>query len=144
MVLVVNEYTASAAEVMAGALQDHGRALLVGMPTFGKGSVQTIIRLPDASGLKLTTALYATPSGRIVQANGLEPDMIVPALDPDLLDKNSKSREQDLIGHLQVPGQESTAPKSPVAMEDNQLYIAYQVLKATMKMDSSGSPWSGK
>jgi carboxyl-terminal processing protease len=74
---VVDEGTASAAELVAGALHDALHAVVVGMPTFGKGSVQTIIELPGGAGLKLTTARYYTPSGRSIQAQGIEPDVRV-------------------------------------------------------------------
>ncbi len=136
IVLVVDEYTASAAEVFVGALQDHQRAVVVGMTTFGKGSVQTIIKLPDESGLKLTTALYATPSGHIVQAQGIEPDLVVPALKPELFEQGAKLKEKDLIGHIEAGTGTSQLGGSPVPVDDNQLYIAYQVLRSAMKMDS--------
>jgi carboxyl-terminal processing protease len=134
VVLVINEYTASAAEVLAGALKDHKRALVVGMPSFGKGSVQTIIKLPDQSGLKLTTALYATPSGRIVQASGIEPDLMVPSLKPELLETEGKPTEKDLVGHIPGDASGTAQVQSPVSVHDNQLYIAYQLLRASMKM----------
>lgn len=143
IVLVVNEYTASAAEVFVGALQDHKRAVVVGMPTFGKGSVQTIIKLPDQSGLKLTTALYATPSGHIVQAQGIEPDLHVPALKPELFDSEGKPTEKDLVGHIEGSGGAEGQAQSPVSVHDNQLYIAYQVLRATMKMDGDATGVQG-
>lgn len=79
MVVLVNEASASASEIVAGALQDHNRALLVGMPTFGKGSVQSIIPLPNGAGLKMTVARYYTPSGRSIQAKGIVPDVTLPA-----------------------------------------------------------------
>ncbi len=143
LVLVVNEYTASAAEVLVGALQDHKRAVVVGMPTFGKGSVQTVIKLPDGSGLKLTTALYATPSGRIVQAQGIEPDLVIPALDADLLDKSTKHLEKDIPGHIEAQPTQGPKAESPVPMDDNQLYIAWQVLRAAVKLGSDGTGVEG-
>ena len=81
MVVLVDNFTASAAEIVAGALRDHGRAIVVGSDTWGKGSVQNIIELPDGSALKLTVARYYTPSGRSIQAHGIEPDVEVEQLD---------------------------------------------------------------
>ncbi|MBW2622303.1 MAG: S41 family peptidase [Deltaproteobacteria bacterium] len=79
IVVMVNEGTASAAEIVAGALQDHKKALILGAQTFGKASVQSIIPFPDGSGLKLTTARYYTPNGRSIQAKGITPDVVVPS-----------------------------------------------------------------
>lgn len=92
MVVLVNGYSASAAEIVAGALQDQKRALLVGTRTFGKGSVQNVINLPDHSALKLTTALYYTPSGRSIQAQGIEPDVRVEQIDAKLLSQTGDAR----------------------------------------------------
>ncbi len=102
--ILVNSSTASAAEIVAGALQDHGRAVVLGTSTFGKGSVQTVVELADNMGLKLTVARYYTPSGRSIQEKGVEPDIILEQYDPKLLAKarleNVFMREKDLPGHI--------------------------------------------
>jgi carboxyl-terminal processing protease len=102
-VVLVNEWTASASEFLAGALQDHKRATIVGLTTFGKGSVQTIFDLPGGEGLKITTARYYTPSGRAVQGKGIEPDVLIqPAkAGADLL---PVLKEADLDGALASEG----------------------------------------
>ena len=100
IIVLVDAGSASAAEIVAGALQDHRRAVVMGERSFGKGSVQTVIQLDQASALRLTTARYYTPSGRSVQAGGIEPDILVPQLsDPDYKDRPTV-READLRRHL--------------------------------------------
>jgi carboxyl-terminal processing protease len=107
IVVLVNEYSASAAELLAGALQDNHRASIVGAPTFGKGSVQTIIDLPDGAGLRLTTMRYYTPSGRAIQAQGIKPDVLVEAA--YAADKSfGVIRERDLENHLPAEGPPGT------------------------------------
>jgi carboxyl-terminal processing protease len=99
VMLLVDRGTASASEVLAGALQDNGRALIVGERTFGKGSVQSVLPLRNGAGIKLTTARYYTPSGRSIQAEGIQPDVVIEWDDGmDVID--FRGREADLEGHL--------------------------------------------
>jgi carboxyl-terminal processing protease len=115
VVVLVNEYSASAAELVAGALQDQGRAVVVGMRTFGKGSVQSVIDLPGGSGLRLTTMRYYTPSGRGIQARGVEPTVRVDvsrAAQPE----TGVVREGDLEHHLPAEGPRAEPP-SPAPPE---------------------------
>ena len=102
IVVLVDEGSASASEIVAGALQDQHRAVIMGQRTFGKGSVQTLIPLGKDTALKLTTARYYTPSGRSVQEGGITPDITVPQIsDPDLRKRAARAyRESDLRGHL--------------------------------------------
>ena len=106
MVVMVDAGTASASEIVAGALQDHKRATVLGAKTFGKGSVQTILPLGNNTGLKLTTARYYTPAGRSIQAKGIEPDILV----DDGRDSPNRIREANLEHHLDVPGLGKGAP----------------------------------
>lgn len=130
MVVLVNEGTASAAEIVAGALQDHGRAVIMGTDTFGKGSVQSVLPLDNGAGLKLTTALYYTPNGRSIQAEGIRPDIYVA---PGQVTESSMvpmRREADLARHFtnaQHADSPATAQNTPIG--DYQLREAVNLLK---------------
>jgi carboxyl-terminal processing protease len=105
IIVLINEYSASASEIVAGALKDNKRALIMGKRSFGKGSVQSVVKMGDGSGLKLTVARYYTPSGVSIQAEGVTPDVEVDDVDSDSFGKavinKSVKREADIQGHLQ-------------------------------------------
>jgi len=133
LVLLINEGSASASEIVAGALHDHGRALLLGERTFGKGSVQTIIPLSDHSGLRLTTARYFTPSGTSIQARGIAPDIEVPDIELPNVQRKNHYREKDLKNHFEAQDGKKKSPEvaSPESAEkqDFQLMRALDLLK---------------
>ncbi|MDN6180327.1 MAG: S41 family peptidase [Halomonas subglaciescola] len=132
LVVLINGGSASAAEIVAGALQDQRRGVIMGTESFGKGSVQQVMPLGENEGLKLTTALYYTPNGRSIQAQGIEPDVKVVRGRLEIADSRFELREADLEGHLSSPGK--TADSDGVASErlrdDYQLGEALNLLKA--------------
>ena len=122
MVVLINGGSASASEIVAGALQDHRRAVLLGTKSFGKGSVQTIISMPGNTAIRLTTARYYTPSGRSIQAKGIEPDIVVPQSKIENLEKGEGISEADLKGALANPQASKEDPNMPVIKpEDGQV-----------------------
>ena len=131
MVVLINGGSASASEIVAGALQDHKRAVIMGTRSFGKGSVQTVLPLNEERGLKLTTARYYTPSGRSIQAQGIRPDVQVNEAELRNVRKDSQVKERDLAGHL---GNEQGEAEGQLDMElarsDYQLFEAVNLLKA--------------
>ncbi|MFP3870887.1 MAG: S41 family peptidase [Syntrophobacteria bacterium] len=145
IIVLVNEGSASAPEIVAGALQDHKRALILGVKTFGKGSVQTVMPLRNGAALRLTTALYYTPSGRSIQAAGIEPDIVVERRLPEEhemqheLKQRRVIREEDLKNHMDRDEKRPPEPAPELDEEveirerlkkDNQLARALEVLKS--------------
>jgi carboxyl-terminal processing protease len=157
-VALVNEYSASASELLVGALQDNKRATVVGANTFGKGSVQSILPLPNGAGLKLTTARYYTPSGHAIQADGIHPDVVLEPGTRGPAETAKIVRERDLPGHLPAEGPQGGSaprdggagvrldagvdevagsiardiPQDPSSSNDVVLRVGYQMLKAQM------------
>ncbi|AHF01788.1 peptidase S41 [Thiomicrospira aerophila AL3] len=135
IVVLVNEGSASASEIVAGALQDHGRALIAGRDTFGKGSVQSILPLNNGAAIKLTTALYFTPSGRSIQASGIKPDIEIDLVKVERVNQERRSREADLDGHINQPGANDTEESkqdetASLLSEDYELYEGLNLLKS--------------
>jgi carboxyl-terminal processing protease len=148
IVVLVNEGTASASEIVAGALQDHHRAIIMGVNTFGKGSVQTILPLNNEKAIKLTTALYYTPNGRSIQAEGIVPDIWVDRSTVTPEKQNQFSiKEKDLPGHLLNGEHSKTLPAEVYEMElatsDYQLHEALVLLKGINILAAKVQPPQG-
>ena len=138
IIILINGGSASASEIVAGALQDHRRATVIGTRSFGKGSVQTIIPLGSGNGaLRLTTARYFTPSGRSIQAKGISPDIEVLQEVPDELKARTDTRgEASLRGHLKAEGDEATGSQSyipPDPKDDKALHTALDLIRGVQK-----------
>lgn len=144
IITLVNEGSASASEIVAGALQDHKRSLIMGQKTFGKGSVQTVLPLGNKSALKITTARYYTPSKRSIQAQGIEPDIVLENLKLSAQKENGFKpiKEADLSGHLENPSDKKSKAKEKdkkdeaksLAKDDYALYEALNLLKGLSLM----------
>src|SRR6516225_7718779 len=137
LIVLINGGSASASEIVAGALQDHKRATLVGTRSFGKGSVQTIIPMgADKGALRLTTARYFTPSGRSIQAKGIEPDIkVLQEVPADLKARTDVEGEASLHGHLKAEGAEESGSQSyvpPDEKDDRALKEAFDLLRGTI------------
>jgi carboxyl-terminal processing protease len=160
LIVLVNEGSASASEIVAGAIQDHARGLIVGTKTFGKGSVQTIVPLQNGAGLRMTTAQYFTPSGRSIQVKGIIPDIVVEYTPPAVSeaekeDDDSSTREVDLKNHFNNPQsplpkkikkkeepKQSTKPSEKEEdlasrlQKDNQVQMALSIIKGVSLLTS--------
>ena len=141
IVVIINNGSASASEIVAGALKDHKRAVIIGKPSFGKGSVQTVLPLDSKSGIKLTTALYYTPSGISIQAQGIKPDITIQEIAVPKKQKENPLAdfsEADLHGHLKngkevtikSHDQKTKMDEKTLLYDDYQLYAALTILKS--------------
>ncbi len=143
MVVLVNGASASASEIVAGALQDHHRATILGTQTFGKGSVQTILPLPNNQAVKLTTARYYTPGGRSIQAKGISPDIVV----EDAAENQVLLREADLQHHLSIEDDKSAGAPARGAKPTDKIIAGSAALKVSGKADNKpakGEPGAKK
>jgi carboxyl-terminal processing protease len=149
LIVMINEGSASASEIVAGAIQDHKRGIILGTKSFGKGSVQTVIPLVDGSALRLTTAKYYTPAGRSINEIGVIPDVIVEAETTAIADKQPKKKENDIFKKIEtedkdkkkettpqtpapdpaVPGEKNQEPDKKLLEDDNQLRAAINLMQ---------------
>jgi carboxyl-terminal processing protease len=143
IIILVNGGSASAAEIVSGAMQDHKRGVLLGTQTFGKGTVQTIFELGDGAALKLTVAKYYTPKGRSIQAEGIRPDIIVEAQRPQAQTPSASRdrylKEKDLKGHLGPGSEVKKSGEEKAPEEDYQKKVALDYLKSWQVFDK-GKP----
>ncbi len=141
LVVLINQGSASASEIVAGALQDHKRAIIMGTKSFGKGSVQTIIPSGEDVAIKLTTAKYYTPSGRSIQKTGIDPDILVEQVELKKVDLNSSRKESDLRGAIdndQVDQEDSkNKPSDKNEVDDYQLTRAFDLISAINLINKS-------
>ena len=136
LVVLINDGSASASEIVAGALQDHGRAIILGTKSFGKGSVQTIIPMQDNSAMRLTTARYYTPSGRSIQGTGIEPDILVEPAKVERVAQRDRRSESSLRGSLEndtldddIEENEATTERTTRDVDDYQLARALDLIQ---------------
>lgn len=153
LVVLVDGSSASASEIVAGALQDYRRAIIAGQRTFGKGSVQSVIPLSNDAGLKLTVARYYTPSGRSIQAQGIEPDVALDYVDEKTLkairDQNKTVREKDLEGHFENEADKGVVVTNPplvsaqeriaAGLENDYMFVQAHGILKTMSIVRDGS-----
>ena len=134
IVVLINGGSASASEIVAGALQDHKRGILMGTASFGKGSVQTIIPVSSRGAIRLTTARYFTPSGRSIQAKGIDPDIYVPQSKVEVIENNNSRKEANLRGHLDEKNSENETNainnNSEIGETDKESLNDYQLNRA--------------
>ena len=141
VVVLVNGGSASASEIIAGALQDRGRAVIMGTQSFGKGSVQTVLPVSETKALKLTTSLYYTPNGRSIQAEGIVPDVVVERAQLTSLEQGNRLREADLNRSIENTGSNVETETEAIATlreDDNQIYEAFTLLKGINVYQSLG------
>ena len=141
IVVLVNGGSASASEIIAGALQDRGRAVIMGTQSFGKGSVQTVLPVSETKALKLTTSLYYTPNGRSIQAEGIVPDVVVERAQLTSLEQGNRLREADLNRSIENAGSNIETETEAIATlreDDNQIYEAFTLLKGINVYQSLG------